>query len=144
MGCLLGENIEPGSVVALEGNLGAGKTCLARGMAQGLGVPEEYVVVSPTFTLANEYPGRVPFYHLDVFRLEGADFHDSGLDEYLRSEGVTAVEWAEKIVEELPESRIEVELSLAGTNSRQAVIRARGTRYIELLKKIQSIWMVEE
>ncbi len=132
--------MKKGAVVALIGNLGAGKTCLAQGMAKGLGVAEEYVIVSPTFTLVNEYPGRVPFFHLDVYRLESGDFQEAGLDEYLSRDGVTAIEWAEKIVDELPESRFEVELSQTGSGGRKAVLRAWGARYTELLGDLKSVW----
>ncbi len=136
----MGERLEKGSVVALMGDLGAGKTCLARGMARGLGIAEEYVIVSPTFTLANEYPGRVPFFHLDVYRLESGDFHDAGLNEYFSRDGVTVIEWAEKIIDLLPESRFEVELSQTESGGRKAVLRARGKRYMELLGDLKSVW----
>jgi len=98
------------------------------------------VIVSPTFTLANEYPGQVPFFHLDVYRLDGEGFHEAGLDEYFDRDGVTAIEWAEKIIDELPESRVEVELSYVDSDGRKAVLRARGTRYERLLKELETIW----
>ncbi|MEE9437020.1 MAG: tRNA (adenosine(37)-N6)-threonylcarbamoyltransferase complex ATPase subunit type 1 TsaE [Candidatus Adiutricales bacterium] len=140
LGRLLGERLKKGSVVALIGDLGAGKTCLAQGMAKGLGIAEEYVIVSPTFTLVNEYPGRIPFFHLDVYRLESGDFHEAGLDEYFSRDGVAVIEWAEKIVDELPESRFEVELSPVESGGRKAVLRAWGKQYTELLGDLKSVW----
>jgi len=140
LGRFLGERLTSGSVVALIGDLGAGKTCLARGLARGLGIPEEYVIVSPTFTLANEYPGPTPFFHLDVYRLDRGGFHEAGLDEYFSRDGVTAIEWAEKILDELPESRVDLELSYVDSDGRKAVLRARGSRYEELLKELETAW----
>lgn len=140
LGVLLGRNLQSGSVVALTGNLGAGKTCLTQGLAEGLNVPEEYLVVSPTFTLANEYPGRVPLFHLDVYRLTEAEFRESGLDEYFYREGVTAVEWAEKIESSLPRSYLKIELSQAVSEGRWAMVRSVGEEFDELLQKIKQDW----
>ncbi len=99
IGRILADGLEAGDVVALTGELGSGKTCLTQGIANGLGVPESYVVTSPTFTLINEYPGRqVDLYHLDVYRLTGcADLAEMGYDEYLSGRGVMVIEWAEKV-----------------------------------------------
>lgn len=104
IGQLLAEGLRAGDVVALTGELGAGKTCLTQGIARGLGVPDGYAVTSPTFTLINEYPGRqLPLYHLDVYRLNGCrDLPETGYDEYLSRSGVTVIEWAEKIREAVP------------------------------------------
>jgi tRNA threonylcarbamoyladenosine biosynthesis protein TsaE len=104
LGQILANGLQAGDVVALTGELGSGKTCLTQGLASGLGVPEDYAVTSPTFTLINEYPGRqLPLYHLDVYRLTGCtDLHDVGYDEYLFGKGVMVIEWAEKIWEAIP------------------------------------------
>lgn len=141
LGRMLGEGLPRGAVVALVGELGAGKTCLAQGLALGLGVGEEVVVASPTFTLANEYLGRVPFYHLDVYRLDGEAFAESGLDEYFgRGKGVTAVEWAEKIESLLPAERLDVRLSLLPDGGRRAELTARGAAYQALIQNITDRW----
>lgn len=85
-------------VIALEGDLGAGKTVLVQGLARGIGVPPEYVVTSPTYTLINEYPGRVRLAHADLYRISRLeDAEDIGLDEICRRPGVLAVEWAERL-----------------------------------------------
>jgi tRNA threonylcarbamoyladenosine biosynthesis protein TsaE len=104
IGRILADGLQAGDVVALTGELGSGKTCLTQGIASGLGVPEDYVVTSPTFTLINEYPGRqMTLYHLDVYRLSGcADLLDMGYDEYLSGRGIMVIEWAEKIWEAVP------------------------------------------
>jgi tRNA threonylcarbamoyladenosine biosynthesis protein TsaE len=90
IGRILGEGLKAGDVVALTGELGSGKTCLTQGIACGLGVPENYAVTSPTFTLINEYPGRkAALFHVDLYRLQGAaDLADTGFEEYLSGGGV--------------------------------------------------------
>ncbi|MBI3799470.1 MAG: tRNA (adenosine(37)-N6)-threonylcarbamoyltransferase complex ATPase subunit type 1 TsaE [Deltaproteobacteria bacterium] len=89
----LGQLLFPGAVVGLEGELGAGKTCFVKGLATGLALDEDEIS-SPTFTLvAEHYRGRVPLYHIDLYRLEGAEVEELGLDEYLFGQGVTAIEW---------------------------------------------------
>jgi len=99
-----------GTVIALHGDLGAGKTCLVQGMAKGLGVAGS--VHSPTFTLINEYRGRIPLYHLDLYRLHGEhDAWEIGIDQYLQSDGITAIEWADRIAKLLPEKTIHIHLT---------------------------------
>ncbi len=122
----LAGKLDPGSVLALRGPLGSGKTCFAQGCARGLGVEERYVT-SPTFVLIREYRGRVPFYHIDLYRLDpGPEIGALGLDEYLEGPGVTAIEWAEKLEGHLPERTIEVFLDSAGENAREVSIRFPG------------------
>jgi tRNA threonylcarbamoyladenosine biosynthesis protein TsaE len=113
IGRILGEGLTGGDCVALMGELGAGKTCLTQGIAFGLGVPDGYVVTSPTFTLINEYPGREStLYHMDVYRLRGSeDLEEMGFQEYLMSDGVMVIEWAEKVSEVIPDEALRVELS---------------------------------
>ena len=103
-------------------------------------MPETYVVVSPSFTLANEYPGPTPFYHLDAYRLDGAGFVEAGLDEYFTRPGVVAVEWAERIEEYLPDERLEVALKPVESGGREAVLEAYGKRYEEVIRKIEENW----
>lgn len=121
-GRLLAAKLRPPLMVALTGNLGAGKTSLAQGLARGLGVAEEEPVVSPTFSLVNEYQGRDgPLFHLDIYRLTPAEFLEAGLDEYLNQRGlarraITLVEWADLWPAEFwPPKRLEINLEpLAG------------------------------
>ncbi len=110
LGILLGERLEAGAVIAMEGDLGAGKTTLTRAIAKGLEIEDE--ITSPTFTIIHEYEeGRLPLYHFDVYRLEDEyEFHELGYEEYFYGEGVSVVEWADKIREFLPENTIFVKI----------------------------------
>jgi tRNA threonylcarbamoyladenosine biosynthesis protein TsaE len=124
IGQIMAGGLEPGDVVALSGELGAGKTCLTQGIASGLGVPEEYAVTSPTFTLINEYPGRqLALYHLDLYRLAGcADLIEMGFDEYLSGRGVMVIEWAEKATEAVPTDALFVAMTYLEENVRKIEI----------------------
>jgi tRNA threonylcarbamoyladenosine biosynthesis protein TsaE len=102
--------LRPGTVIALHGDLGAGKTCFVRGLATGLGTTGH--PHSPTFTLINEYPGPVPLYHLDLYRLAGEEeAWDLGIDQYLPGDGITAIEWADRIARILPPGTVHVHLN---------------------------------
>lgn len=101
--------LSPGSVLALHGDLGAGKTCFVQGLAQGLKVQQP--VSSPTYTLVNEYRGHLPLFHIDLYRLQTADQAlDFGLDEYLEGDGITAIEWPERAASVLPQQALHVYL----------------------------------
>ena len=105
----LAQQLAPGAVVAFTGDLGAGKTAFVRGMAQGLGISQR--VTSPTFTIVNEYQGRIPLFHFDMYRLPDADaLFDIGWEDYLDRGGVCAVEWSENVSEALPEDTVWVDL----------------------------------
>ncbi|MGE5590389.1 MAG: tRNA (adenosine(37)-N6)-threonylcarbamoyltransferase complex ATPase subunit type 1 TsaE [Bacillota bacterium] len=138
LGRRLGALLDSGDVVVLAGNLGAGKTCLAQGICQGLGVDEP--VSSPTFTLINEYRGRLKVYHLDAYRLSGpADAADLGLEEILGGDGVALVEWAERIADYLPQDRLQVELqpdAELGPDVRRLWISGSGPRGGMLAKEL--------
>jgi tRNA threonylcarbamoyladenosine biosynthesis protein TsaE len=104
------QTLELPAVIALHGNLGAGKTCFTQGLAQVAGVKEP--VCSPTYTLISEYKGVVPFHHIDLYRLGGPEeAYDLGLDEYLETDGITVIEWAERAAEMLPPHTIHVRLT---------------------------------
>jgi len=106
--------------VALTGELGAGKTCLTQGVAKGLGIPESYYITSPTFTLINEYPGRVHLYHMDAYRLSGPrDLVDMGYEEYFSGDGVVVIEWAEKVGDIIPAEAILINLEHIDGNKRK-------------------------
>jgi tRNA threonylcarbamoyladenosine biosynthesis protein TsaE len=109
LGERIGRSLKPGAVVALRGGLGAGKTCLAKGIARGLGVEE--TVTSPTYTIISEYRGRVPLYHIDAYRLAGdEDFEGLGGMEFVGGEGVAIIEWSERIPRSLPPEHISIEI----------------------------------
>jgi tRNA threonylcarbamoyladenosine biosynthesis protein TsaE len=124
LGAVLADVLPPGTVVGLIGTLGAGKTRLVQAVAAALGVPPG-CVTSPTFVLVNEYPGgRLPVYHFDTYRLKDEDeFLALGPEEYFESEGITFVEWADRIAELLPEERLEITLEVTGETERRISIR---------------------
>ncbi|MFQ6093076.1 MAG: tRNA (adenosine(37)-N6)-threonylcarbamoyltransferase complex ATPase subunit type 1 TsaE [bacterium] len=114
----LARGLEPGAVIALIGDLGSGKTCLTQGMCTGLEVTE--YVTSPSFTLINEYQGRLPVYHFDLFRIdEPKQTLDLGCEEYLYGDGVCIIEWAEKMGPFLPDDRIEIRIRRIGKTRRE-------------------------
>jgi tRNA threonylcarbamoyladenosine biosynthesis protein TsaE len=118
----LGEGIaallQRGSIVALRGGLGAGKTCLTKGIARGLGVSEE--VTSPTYTIISEYQGKVPFYHIDAYRLQGDDdFIALGGEEVLYGAGVSVIEWSERLPHSIPEHALVIEIEIIEQDRRK-------------------------
>lgn len=111
LGQRLARTAKAGSVISLRGSLGAGKTVFAKGFAEELGITE--AIVSPTFTLVQEYEGRMKMYHLDLYRLSGEDeFESMGGEDFLYSDGVTLIEWSEKIDSMLPDDTIHVEIGI--------------------------------
>lgn len=129
----LAEKLESGDVIALEGDLGAGKTTFTKGLAEGLGISR--TVNSPTFTIIKEYKGRLPLYHMDVYRVEDS-YEDLGFDEYFEGNGVTVVEWAHLIKEQLPEDILTIYLFHEDEHSRKIVLKPIGSRYEALCKEI--------
>jgi tRNA threonylcarbamoyladenosine biosynthesis protein TsaE len=130
----LGSVLAAGDVVLLYGDLGAGKTALVQGLAVGLGVPRERRVASPTFTIVNEHAGRVPLYHVDLYRLEAlAEMEEIGLPEYLEGPGVAVVEWAERLGLLVPDERLDVRIDIAGETSRRLSLTAFGARPLACL-----------
>jgi tRNA threonylcarbamoyladenosine biosynthesis protein TsaE len=128
----------PGAVVGLVGQLGAGKTHLARAVAVGLGV-DPRLVTSPTFVLIQEYPGRFPVYHFDAYRLlDETAFAELGVEEYFEGDGVCLIEWADRVPRCLPEEHLTITLHVTGETARQARIEGRGRRYVEVIEKLAS------
>lgn len=125
--------LKKGDVICMYGDLGAGKTLFAQGIAEGLGVSEH--VSSPTFTIVNEYEGRIPFYHFDVYRIaDPEEMLEIGFDEYLFGEGVCLIEWAELVGELLPENCISVTITRSENNpeaERDIIIKADGSEDTE-------------
>lgn len=140
IGRCLGEALTGGEIIALRGDLGAGKTCLTQGLAAGLGVPEGEAVASPSYTLLNPYHGRVPLYHFDLYRLMGEeDLEDLGFFEYLGGDGVTVVEWADRI-EGWTSDRLDVHLDYAGEGQRCITLQADDAYHCALLKRFEDRW----
>lgn len=123
-GTKLAQKLYPGICIALIGELGAGKTTLVKGLAKGLGITQR--IVSPTFLLIKEYKNsKIPFYHIDCYRIsDPKELLEVGADDYLLTEdGVTAVEWAEKVMEILPPGHIEIKIKIEGIKKRRFMVK---------------------
>jgi tRNA threonylcarbamoyladenosine biosynthesis protein TsaE len=136
IGVCLGRLARAGDVFLLVGKLGAGKTCLTQGIAWGLNI-EDYAL-SPSFVIMRELYGRLPLYHIDLFRLDAqAEIEDLGLDDYLYGSGVCVVEWAEKGLGLLPEEHLLIELDFRDDTRRNLHLKPSGKRYRELLASLR-------
>lgn len=136
----LGLSLCSGDVICLYGDLGAGKTVFAQGVARGLDI--EGPVTSPTFTLINEYQGRLPLYHMDVFRLGSLlEMEDLGYEEFFYGDGITLVEWADKVNELLPGDRLDVFINRCpeGEDLREITLGPRGERYQRLVRELITV-----
>lgn len=121
----MAKRLKSGDVLCLYGDLGAGKTAFVQGLAKGLGIDEP--ITSPTFTIVNEYEGRLPLYHFDVYRIADSDeMYEVGFDEYVYGEGVSVIEWPQLIADILPERRFDIEIKKdleKGENYREITVR---------------------
>ena len=140
LGRRIGLAARPGDVVALVGDLGSGKTRLAKGMAEGLGAASAREVTSPTFVICREYlGGRIPFYHLDAYRLKGAaDLEAVGSEEILSGDGLSAVEWADRAAGALPADHLEIRLDVTGQTTRRLTFTPQGAESARLLEGIRA------
>ncbi len=125
-GQFLGANALPGDVITLAGDLGAGKTTLTQAIGQGLAVPPNCYITSPTFSLLHEYPGRLPLYHMDLYRLGDDEIYELGLEDYIYGQGVTVIEWPDRLAEIMPDNRLHIELILKSETDRVVQITAHG------------------
>ncbi len=138
LGHTLGRRLNQSLTLLLFGELGSGKTAFAQGLARGLAVPASFTVTSPTYTLVNEYPGRMPFYHVDLYRLpKPVDPDEIGLGELFDEAGIVAVEWAGRLhPADRPPCRLEVFFSVTGDTTRSIRIIAYGLDISDLLNDI--------
>src|SRR3972149_6666245 len=126
----IGRWLLPGDVVALVGELGAGKTQFIKGLAAGVGIESSAYVSSPSFTLIHEYPGQMPFYHIDLFRLgREQEAEDLGLEDYFLGRGITAIEWADKIPSLLPKELLFISIAYVDKDIRSLEIVGKGKHY---------------
>lgn len=140
LGRAFGEVVPPGLIVLLNGDLGAGKTCFAQGVAGGLGVPANLPVTSPTYTLLNIHHGRLPLYHFDLYRLSQVDdLADLGYDEFAEGDGLTLVEWADRMTDALTAS-LSVAIEHIDEEQRSFRFVAFDQRGRELLEQLASNW----
>ncbi|HEX79364.1 MAG TPA: tRNA (adenosine(37)-N6)-threonylcarbamoyltransferase complex ATPase subunit type 1 TsaE [Dehalococcoidia bacterium] len=136
IGTRIGGLAASGDIFLLTGSLGTGKTCLTQGIARGLGI-EEYTQ-SPSFVLVRQLYGRLPLYHIDLYRLDNiGEVADLGLDDYLYGEGVCVVEWAEKGLKLLPQEHMTIEISYLGDTERSLILKPGSRRYQELLSELR-------
>lgn len=131
----LADVLQPGAVVALDGDLGAGKTTFSQAFARAVGVKE--IVNSPTFTIIKEYEGELPFYHMDVYRISETEADELGLDEYFYGDGITFVEWASRISELLPADYLSIYIETYGIEERKLTISPRGNQYEQWCLKLK-------
>lgn len=135
-GYQLGQLLQPQDLILLDGDLGAGKTTLTQGIAQGLGIKRP--IKSPTFTLIREYQsGRIPLYHMDMYRLENSSADELGLSEYFNGDGAVVIEWSQFIKDLLPTSYLRIVLKQQQPTSRELTFQALGCRYQQLLQQFQ-------
>ena len=139
LGKRIGEIALSGDLFLLSGNLGAGKTCFTQGLVWGLGI-DEYAM-SPTFVIVRELYGRLPLYHIDLYRLDRiAETTDLGLDDYIYGHGVCVIEWAEKALNILPKEHLRIEISYIGATERCFQITPWGRRYESIVEQLRQIY----
>lgn len=136
LGQQIGEALTAGDVLVLDGDLGAGKTTFTKGLAKGLAIPD--LIKSPTFTIIREYhDGRLPLYHMDAYRLENGGAEDLGLEEYFDSDGISVVEWAEFVEDELPANFLAIHFKrTAEENTRVLEFEPHGEHFTALVDQV--------
>ncbi len=140
LGQRIGQQLKAGSVIALIGELGCGKTCFTKGLCAGLGIPGKQVN-SPTFAFVNEYQGRLLVLHLDLYRIDDMSAGlDVGIMDYMaRTEkGVAIIEWADRVLPLLPEDRLAVRFDVLSTRKRQLELTARGKRFGRIIRELEA------
>lgn len=142
LGNILGQLAQPGHVILLEGELGSGKTTLTQSIGNGLNVDKKYYITSPTFSIIHEYSGRIPLYHMDFYRIgDREEFDELGIEEYLYGDGLSVVEWPERLADLTPDNHLKLHLKISGDTSRTAVISAKGAGWDGYLRAIQKLFV---
>lgn len=138
LGRQLGEALTDGIVLSLEGDLGCGKTLFVQGLAEGLSVPEALYVTSPSYALIHEYPGRLPLFHADLYRIEDPEgIDDLGLFDLMSEENVIAIEWAERIQGALPSDGMTIRFQIVNDVTRKISIAAYGLQAANVLRTLR-------
>lgn len=139
LGARLGQLLFPGAIIGLAGDLGAGKTCFVKGLASGLGIDEDEVS-SPTFTLiAEHYRGKIPLFHIDLYRLEGAEIEEIGIEEYLFGQGVAAIEWFRFLPAGTVNAYLLISLSTVIEEERVLTFTSCGERYEAIVEQLLQV-----
>ena len=138
LGLQFGEALKGGMVLALEGDLGCGKTVFVKGLAEGLKVPEDIYVTSPSYTLIHEYPGRLPLFHIDLYRIENAiDIDELGLFDIMDGKNVVAIEWGERIRDALPPGGMTLRFEILNHKIRKISMKASGLQAMDVLRTLR-------
>lgn len=142
LGRLIGHVLQSGLLIKLIGDLGSGKTCFVQGLAAGLEVPEEFDITSPTYTLIHEYPGRIPLFHIDLYRIhDEMDAEAIGLWDMLDPASVVAVEWADRLPDALwPLDALTIRLDVQDNDNREISLFGSGLKTTNLIKEIGAAW----
>ena len=136
LGNTIGELLEPGQLILISGELGAGKTSLTQGIANGLKVEDE--VTSPTYNLINEYEGELPLFHMDLYRLDDEkDLYDLGFEEYLEQDGIVVIEWPDLAYDLIPADFLFVKINILAEQTREILFEAEGNGGIKLIKRLE-------
>jgi tRNA threonylcarbamoyladenosine biosynthesis protein TsaE len=137
LGRIIGAQARPGQIILLAGGLGAGKTTITQAIGRGLEVDERYYITSPTFSILHEYPGRLPLYHMDFYRIiDEADLTELGIEEYFHGNGLCVVEWPERLGSLTPDNRLLIRLDITGESSRRATLTPQGPGWESLLDAV--------
>jgi tRNA threonylcarbamoyladenosine biosynthesis protein TsaE len=138
LGNRVGALLQPGDVIALVGQLGVGKTHLVKGIAEGVGIKDQSVVSSPSYILMNHYRGRLPIYHFDAYRLESPEeMYDIDCMEFFWGDGVSIIEWADKIMECLPDDHINITMETINDTTRDIFLSYSGERHKDFMKELR-------
>ncbi|MFQ5963745.1 MAG: tRNA (adenosine(37)-N6)-threonylcarbamoyltransferase complex ATPase subunit type 1 TsaE [Candidatus Scalinduaceae bacterium] len=138
LGRVIGSLLGAGDVIALIGQLGAGKTYMVKGVAEGQGVMDRKVVTSPSYVLVKQYMGRLPIYHFDAYRMESPnEMYDIDCIDYFWNDGISIIEWADKVIECLPDEFIKITITIINATSRDIHVSYKGERYKDFLRKLR-------
>ena len=136
IGAFLGRHLSNGSIVTLHGELGSCKTCRTRGIPQVLKVPEGFYVTSPSYSLINEYPGRLPLFHVDLYRVRDVgELEELGLEDIMGGNGVTVIEWADRLAADLLNERLAVGMSIVNDRTRALQLTGYGPQAVDLVER---------
>lgn len=136
----LGRLARPGDIILLTGDLGAGKTTLTQAIGTGLEVPDHCYITSPTFSLLHEYPGRIPLYHMDLYRLAGEEeIEELGFEEYIYGHGLTVIEWPERLGDLTPRDYLEIQLASPSPETRELTLIAHGAMISRLREFVEGL-----